>query len=181
MLGAAAWAGAADFNITSPGFFFVTNGTATQNPTITLVRGRTYTFAVSTASNHPFTILAPGNITNNTISSGTITYVVPTNAPALTSPGYRCPIHFFGGPIATIDPPVPPVPSIVGFAFGSNIVLRTAPATNGFTVVPEFRTNLNFTNWVPLTVQTNRFLTGTNETICGRPDSTNLFLRVRVQ
>lgn len=181
---AAALANAADFNIASPGFFFTTNGTATQNPTITLVRGRLYTFAVSTASFHPFQILAAGNITNNNISSGTITYLVPTNAPATISPGYQCSQHHFTGTIATIDPPappVPPVPTIVSFSVGTNVVLRSAPATNTFSIVPEFKTNLNFTNWVPLTVISNRFLTGTNETICGRPSATNLFIRVRVQ
>ena len=30
-----------------------------------------------------------------------------------------------------------------------------------------------------LTVQTNRFLGGTNETICGRPPDSNVFIRVK--
>ena len=173
--------GAADFNIAAPGFFFTTNGTAVQNPTITLVRGRTYTFLVSTPSFHPFQILSSGLTTNNNISSGTITYVVPTNAPATTSPGYRCSIHNFSGTILTIDPPTPPTPQIVSYSFGPTLILRSAPATNTFTVIPEFKTNLNFTNWVALTVLSNRFSNGTNETFCGQPAGTNLFIRVRVQ
>ena len=79
------------------------------------------------------------------------------------------------------QPPVPPTPTIVSFSVGTNVVLRSAPSTNTFTVIPEFKTNLNFTNWVPLTVVSNRFLTGTNETICGRPAASNFFIRVRVQ
>ena len=71
---------AADFNVTSPSVFAI-NGTG-GDPTITLVRGRTYTFAVSTASNHPFRIAtsasngapAPAGVTGaNGASSGTIT------------------------------------------------------------------------------------------------------------
>jgi hypothetical protein len=175
---------AADFNVTSPGSFFAisSNGTALgNNPTLTLVRGRTYTFAVTTSSFHPFQILALGTAVNNNINSGTVTFTVATNAPATTTPGYRCSVHGFSGTILAVDPPIPPVPRIVSFSFSSNIVLRTSPATNTFTVVPEFRTNLNFTNWLPLSVQSNRFLNGTNETFCGRPPGSNVFIRVRVQ
>ena len=175
---AASWG--ADFAVTSPGFFYSING-AQPNPTITLVRGRTYTFSVSTAANHPFQILSPGTFTNNNISSGTLTYVVPTNAPATNNPGYRCSFHNFSGIILTIDPPTPPVPKIVSYSFGSSIILRSAPATNTFTVIPEFKTNLNNTNWFGLTVLSNRFLNGTNETFCGPPSATNLFIRLRVQ
>jgi len=182
LLSVATLADAADFSITSPGFFFVTNGTATQNPTFSLVRGRTYTFAVSTAAHHPFQILSPGTFTNNNITSGTLTYVVPTNAPALTNPGYRCSVHpAMNGIILTIDPPTPPVPKIVSYSFGSSIILRSAPATNTFTVIPEFKTNLNDTNWSTLLVLSNRFSNGTNETFCGPPSATNLFIRLRLR
>src|ERR1041385_2750247 len=47
---------AADFAVTSPGFFYAINGNQ-PNPTLTLVRGRTYTFAVNSSSIHPFEIL----------------------------------------------------------------------------------------------------------------------------
>src|SRR5437870_13195123 len=69
---------AADFTVTSPGFFYAINGNQ-PNPTITLVRGQTYTFAVNTDSIHPFEILSPG-VLNNNISQGIITYTVPTVA-----------------------------------------------------------------------------------------------------
>jgi hypothetical protein len=180
---------AADFRVTSPSVFTIATATATNNnnPTITLIRGRTYTFELATTPGfHPFFIgtsvgsgVAPAGVSGaNGGSSGTITFVVPTNAPNAV---YYCPVHFFSGNIIMVNPPVPPVPRIVSYSLGTNIILRSTPATNAFTIVPEFRTNLNFTNWLPLTVQSNRFFNGTNEVICGRPSGTNVFIRLRVQ
>src|SRR6186713_2551417 len=69
---------AADFTVTSPGFFFEINNANT--PTLTLVRGRTYTFEVDTACGfHPFRINSPGT-QNNPTCSGTLTYAVPLTA-----------------------------------------------------------------------------------------------------
>lgn len=186
----ASGARAADFTNTTPGGQFNFNINGTNSPTtITLERGRLYEFAVNTSSFHPFQIMSnttplttAQGVTNNNIFSGSVFFRVPTNA---NNYSFRCGVHTgtvsLQGTIQTVGAPVPPVPAIVGFQFSTNLVLRTAPASAGFTVIPEFRTNLNFTNWVPLLVQTNRFLTGTNETICGRPAGSNLFLRVRVQ
>src|SRR5262249_23615046 len=72
---------AADFSVTSPGLSYTINGMA-NTPKLTLVRGKTYTFAISTSSIHPFEILGTpvGSVVNNNISSGTITFHVPTNA-----------------------------------------------------------------------------------------------------
>ena len=169
---------AADFTVTTPNgqFAFQINGV--NSPTLTLTRGRTYSFAVSTSSFHPFRINVPG-APAPTIS-GTLNLTVPTNAVNYT---YDCQIHGVSmqGTILTIDPPSPPVPRIVSYSFGDDIVLRSAPATNTFSIIPEFKTNLNNTNWVALTVLSNRFASGTNETFCGRPPGTNLFIRVRVQ
>lgn len=176
----------ADFTVTSPGFFFAFNGQG-QNPTITLVRGRTYTFALNTTPNfHPIFIgtsvgsgVAPAGVSGaNGGSSGTITFAVPTNAVNCV---YYCTIHLFSGNIVMVDPPTPPVPRIVNFSFGTDIVLRSAPTTNAFTIIPEYKTNLNDTNWVTLTVFSNKFSNGTNETFCGRPPGTNVFIRVRAQ
>ena len=49
LLGLSSNSGAADFNVTSPGSSYTINGQA-SNPTLTLVRGKTYTFAISAAS-----------------------------------------------------------------------------------------------------------------------------------
>jgi hypothetical protein len=174
---------AADFNVTTPGAQFAFNINGQNSPTLTLVRGRTYTFSVSTTAGfHPFRINNAGASPNN-ITSGTITYVVPTDAVNHT---YDCGFHgaSMAGSIVVVDPPpppTPPVPRIVSYSLGANIVLRSTPATNTFTVFPEFKTNLNETNWFALTVQSNRFLNGTNETFCGRPPGNNVFIRLRVQ
>lgn len=92
---------AISITVTSPGFFFAFTGFPGQNPQLTLTRGRTYTFEVSTAAIHPFEITGapPGSVTNNNISDGTLTFVVPTTA---ANYGYVCPIHGFGGTIVTV-------------------------------------------------------------------------------
>jgi hypothetical protein len=173
---------AADFNVTSPGVFTI-NG-INNNPTLTLVRGRTYTFSLATTPGfHPFFIgtavgsaVAPAGVSGaNGGSSGTITFVVPTNAPNCV---YYCTVHQFFGNIIMTDPPPPPVIRIVNYSIGTNIILRST-GTNTYTLFPEYKTNLNVSNWFALTVQTNRFTNGTNETICGRPSASNVFIRIR--
>lgn len=90
-----------DFVVTSPGFFFSFSGVSGQNPQLTLTRGRTYTFQVNTSSIHPFRITgAPaGSVTNNDISSGILTFKVPT---AAANYAYDCSIHLFGNTIVTV-------------------------------------------------------------------------------
>jgi len=178
-LGALETAVAADFSVTSPGFFFNLNGSGNgQNPTITLVRGRTYTFAVTTDSFHPFNILAPSGLTGNNTSSGTITFAVPTNA---ANYSYECSIHHFSGTILTVAPPVPPKPVIFKLTVSTNLNLKFT-GSNTFSYFPEFNTNLATTNWYALTVtKTNAAPNGTNDVICGKPPGNNIFIRVRAQ
>src|SRR5205823_6212942 len=168
---------AADFTVTSPGFFYSINGNQ-PNPTLTLVRGQTYTFAVSTDSIHPFEILSPG-VLNNNISQGIITYTVPSVA---SNYNYICSIHLFGAQITTVAPALPPPPTIriLSLAVSNNVVLRST-GTNGWSVNPEYSTNLTTTNWFALSILSNSFLNGINETICGRPPGSNVFLRIRSQ
>jgi hypothetical protein len=167
----------ADFTVTSPGFFYSINGNQ-PNPILTLVRGRIYTFAVNASSIHPFLINSPG-VQNNNISQGTITYTVPT---AASNYNYFCSIHGFGAQIVTVAPTAPPPPPIhiLSLAVSNNVVLRST-GTNGWSVNPEYSTNLATTNWFALSVLSNRFLNGINETICGRPPGSNVFLRIRSQ
>jgi plastocyanin len=88
-----------DFVVNSPGFFYTFSGVSGQNPQITLKRGRTYTFSISTDPSHPVFIDAPaGTVTNNNISNGTITFAVPT---AAQNYSYFCSIHGFGNSIVT--------------------------------------------------------------------------------
>lgn len=177
---------AADFAVTSPGFFFNINGSGNgANPTITLVRGRTYTFAVSTTAGfHPFRIgtavsgSVPPGVTGENITSGTVTFVVPTNAANCV---YYCGVHLFTGNIVMVNPPVPPAPTIFKFTVGSNLNLKFT-GSNTFSYFPEYNTNLASTNWFALTVvQTNAAPNGTNDVICGRPAGNNVFIRVRAQ
>jgi len=168
-----------DFTVRTPEnqFAFKINGV--DSPTLTLVRGRTYTFEVETTPNsHPFHIESPG-VDMNDIVSGTITYVVPTNA---ANYYYNCTFHgdSMRGEIITTEPPAPPTFKILSLTVSSNIVL-TSTGTNTWTVTPEFNTNLMTTNWFALTMQTNRFLNGTNEVICGRPPGSEVFIRLRAQ
>ena len=168
---------AADFNVTSPGFFYTINGNS-PNPTITLVRGQTYTFAINTSSDHPFFINSPG-VVNNNITQGTITYTVPT---AASNHNYFCSIHGFGAQIITVAAAAAPPPTIriLSLVVSNNVVLRST-GTNGWSVNPEYSTNLTGTNWFALAILSNSFQDGVNETFCGRPPGTNVFFRVRSQ
>jgi hypothetical protein len=91
------------FDVTSPDFYYAFNGISGQNPPISLVQGVTYHFNINTAANHPFEILgAPaGSVTNNNISSGTITFVVPASGGTFR---YHCSVHDFGNTITTRGP-----------------------------------------------------------------------------
>ena len=167
---------AADFSVTSPGSSYSINGQG-PNPTLTVVRGGLYTFAVGTSSFHPFRILNSTGVTNNNISNGTITWRVPTNA---ANYAYDCSIHHFGGTILTVAPPSPPTIQILSLTLTTNIVLRST-GTDTWSVIPEFSTNLSTTNWFGLAVQTNNFANGTNETICGRPSGDSVFIRIKAR
>lgn len=83
-----------------------------NDPTLTLIRGQTYTFNVS-APGHPFWIKTQGvtgtgdaynnGVTNNGITSGTVTFTVPTNAPNKLF--YICQFHgSMVGELSIIDP-----------------------------------------------------------------------------
>lgn len=181
---------AADFLVETPGaqFNFRINQ-VNGNPTITLQRGRTYTFQLNTSPGfHPFAISAtvgggapPGVSGANGQSTGTITFAVPANAPDCI---YYCTVHgaSMTGNIVMVDPPATPTITIVGLQVGTNLtVTSTLASTNGLTIIPEFNTNLASGNWFALTVQTNRFANGTNEAICGRPPGEAALIRIRAQ
>jgi len=165
---------AADFSVTTPGFYYSINGSG-PNPVLTLVRGQTYTFNVNAAAFHPFFINS-GGVVNNNISQGTITYTVPTVA---SNYNYYCSIHLFGAQIITVPPPQPTI-QILSLSVSDNLVL-TSTGTNGWNVIPEYSTDLTTTNWYSLTVLSNSYVNGTNETFCGRPPDSNVFIRIRSQ
>ncbi|TKS56813.1 hypothetical protein [Mesohalobacter halotolerans] len=93
-----------DYDVTASGSSAYTfNGgglTNASNPDLSLERGKTYTFTVD-APSHPFyinTVNTTGSndaytsgVTNNGVSSGTITFTVPTDAPDTLY--YNCEFH----------------------------------------------------------------------------------------
>ncbi len=104
-IGASVGAGdVTNYDVTNSGataYLFTGNGlTNSSNPNITLQRGKTYTFTID-APGHPFWInssqgTGSGNayssgVTGNGASSGTITFVVPGDAPAKLF--YNCEFH----------------------------------------------------------------------------------------
>ena len=105
---------------TAAPFIVVNNGTiaftidGVDNPTLTLTRGSTYTFNV-TAIGHPFWIKTEqitgtgsaynNGVTNNGIESGTITWVVPPDAPSVLY--YNCQFHSAMTGQFNISDPVP--------------------------------------------------------------------------
>jgi hypothetical protein len=89
------------------------------NPTITLIRGNTYSLVIN-APGHPFWIqkvsggyssnnIYNSGVTNNGTNTGTITFVVPSDAPNTLY--YACQYHSsMQGTILIIDPvPSPPI------------------------------------------------------------------------
>ena len=167
-------ANAADFSVTAGINFYAISPLSGNNPTLTLVRGETYTFAVNTGVSHPFQVVSPGAVPSGGVSSGTITYKVPTNA---MNYSYRCTIHGFGGTIITVPPPVF---RILRLDVKTNLVLKST-WTNNWLAIPQYSTNLASTNWLPLTVTSNRFANGTNEIFCGKPAGSNVFVRLKAQ
>ena len=164
-----------DFKVETPGgqYQFLFNGQPVS--TLTLVRGQTYTFDVQTTYQHPLHIESPG-VVNNDITSGVITYAVPTNA---ANYSFSCGIHpWMFGDIITIAPAERLPIRILNLAVGNNLVL-TSTATNDLSVQAEFTTNAMSGNWYALTVQTNRVVNGNLETICGRPEGEVVFVRIR--
>lgn len=96
--------GAINYDVTNSGssaYIFNGNGlNSSSNPNITLKRGSTYTFTVNTPG-HPFLInttqgTGTGNeysdgVTGNGTQTGTVTFVVPANAPSTLF--YNCEFH----------------------------------------------------------------------------------------
>lgn len=113
------------FNVSNLGFNYIINNLS--NPSITLIRGLTYTFSVN-AQGHPFwiqTTTAPYNssnvynsgITNNGAQVGNIVFTVPSNAPNTLY--YVCQYHSSMNGVINITDAVEP---IVCYAKGTLIL-----------------------------------------------------------
>jgi hypothetical protein len=123
----------ADFNVTAPNMStWSINGQG--NPTLTVVRGHTYTFSVN-APGHPFFVkTAPvagadgtydTGVTNNGLQTGTLTWSVPANAPNPLY--YACQYH--EPMVGTINVLTAAVPAFTGpWQLAPGLVLMLAGA-----------------------------------------------------
>lgn len=168
---------------------YTINGT--NNATLTLMRGVTYLFNVN-ASGHPFWINGvsgtgtghayTNGVIGNGAQGGTLTFAVPTNAPATLF--YNCQFHSaMKGTLNINDPLSPPVVRIVSINVGKAVVVASTGAA-GWNPVPEYCCELPPTNWAAVSTFTNVFANGTNTTsfdrlepVCGP----NVFIRLREQ
>ena len=171
--------------------FSAYNINGTNNATLTLVRGVTYLFNVN-ASGHPFWIKSvsstgTGNaysngVTGNGVQVGTLTFAVPTNAPATLF--YNCQFHSaMKGTLNIIDPPSPPVVRIVSISVGKAVVVASTGVA-GWSPVPEYCCELPPTNWTAVSTSTNVFANGTNTTSFDRLEPVygpSVFIRIREQ
>jgi hypothetical protein len=174
--------------VTTPDAYYLING-GDPNPELTLTRGVTYTFQIDADPSHPFEIADEFNmpwdegVVNNNISSGTLTFTVPTDAPDVLY--YICSVHLFGNVINIIDPPPAPLlVQILSVNVSSSNVVMTSLGTNGngWLVIPEFSSNLVVSNWAVVPSFTNSFFNGTNVTTFNRLDpicGPNVFLRMK--
>jgi hypothetical protein len=163
----------------------------TNNPALTLTRGRTYVFNLS-ASGHPFWIKTAritgtgsaynNGVTGNGRSTGQLTFVVPIDAPSTLY--YICEFHSpMTGTLNIIDPPVPPEVRILSVAVGAAVVVQSTGVA-GWRVVPEFLCDAGTTNWTTLANFDNSFANGTNTTTFDRLEPVcgpTVLLRLRVE
>ena len=88
------------FTITAPNAPNSYNINGSENPSLTVKRGQTYTFSVNTPG-HPFFLAAvqgtnmanafTDGVSGNGTQSGTVTFVVPSSAPSTLF--YDCALH----------------------------------------------------------------------------------------
>ena len=167
--------GARNFNVTAPNAQVYTID-GSNNPTLELLRGFTYTFTVNVASSHPFWIKTSqttgtgnaytGGITNNGITSGVLTFSVPYNAPGTLY--YICQNHSaMVGTITISDagPEGPPGPPGTDGDDGEDGTPGTpgTPGGAGPAGVPSGATMLFYqssapTGWTQVTTQNNKAL-----------------------
>jgi hypothetical protein len=178
-------------NVTVSGLTYVfSNGGV--NPTLTLYRGVTYIFSLSTIG-HPFYIKTnfsdgtanaySDGVVNNGTTSGLLAFSVPAAAPNQLF--YNCAVHSsFGmrGTFNILNPPAPPTGEIVLISISpGGVTLKSIGATN-WSAIPEYSSNLLSSAWATVPNYTNSLANNTNTTTFGRLDAIcgpEVFLRVR--
>jgi|GEM_PF-1346077 hypothetical protein len=146
---------AADFTVVNVGITaYSINGQS--NPTLTLQRGNTYIFSVSSVG-HPFDIKTNSTtgsgdrynsgVTGQGVTSGNLTFAVPTNAP--NSLVYHCEVHTaMTGVINIVSPPAPA--TLTNAAMLPGGFFFTVNSTANHTNIVQASTNLTTTNWISL-------------------------------
>ncbi len=161
---------------------YTINGQA--DPSLTLVRGFTYTFNLN-ASGHPFWIKTPpggtgtGNayndgVTGNGTSIGTITFSVPNDAPDTLQ--YNCQHH--SAMTGTINIVAPPAIVITDLSFASDAVI-TSTGTDALNLNIQLSTNLALNTWTDAEIQFNSYGGGTNTTTVALPEAETVFFQVQ--
>jgi plastocyanin len=157
------------------------NINGSQNPTLTLQRGLTYSFAVS-VSGHPFDIKTNSSttsanrytngITGQGAQNGALTFKVPTNAPNTLT--YNCEIHpGMTGTINIID--TQPVTATNAAIISNNFIFQIFTTANHTNFI-QASTNLATTNWIFL--GTNLPTAGSFNFTDSVANSSNRFYRV---
>lgn len=171
-----------EFNVTaSSSLNYTINGES--DPTLTLVRGFSYTFNIN-ASSHPFWIkMAQGTgtgnayndgVTNNGENVGVITFDVPNDAPDTLY--YNCQFHSgMTAPINIIDPPVI---VITDGNVGTNVTL-VSTGTDALNLNVLVNTDLTNNVWTDATIQDNIYADGTNTTQVALPAGDAAFFQVQ--
>jgi hypothetical protein len=182
--------------ITSPGFFFSVDGSATPNPTINLAAGVTNILQINTTPGfHPVIITTdttPFTFANEysgaspqNISTGPMALVTPVSGfpPKLY---YMCSVHWFFGEIdlTGVVGPMPDPNQILSIQVGTNVIMTSTGTNTTWLLIPEFNSNVVGGIWAPVPGYTNTFANGTNTTTFDRLDpicGPNVFLRLRQQ
>ena len=121
--------GSSDYTFTGPGFT-----ASAADPDIYLIRGQQYKFTNNLGA-HPFRIQTTANgstgtqynngVTNNDVSSGTLTFNVPMEAPEVLY--YQCTSHAaMGGPIYILDTS----PVSASFATSASVATNATSASH---------------------------------------------------
>ena len=114
------------------------------DPTLTVVRGQTYSFNLVDCASHPFNVQSTAglggtrytNVSNNGGTTGTVTLTVPVNEPA-DALYYHCGVHtLMGGTINVVDPTAVSTPTFTTTPTPTPVPTFTATPTPTRTAVP---------------------------------------------
>jgi len=177
------------FTCGSSGFSdYIINGA--PDPTLTLVRGFTYTFSIN-AFNHPFYIKSfitdssfgaageyTDGITGNGTQIGDVIFSVPSDAPDTLF--YQCGNHpaTMRGMLVIVD-----APSVIITEFSVGLsdvqIHSTGYDSDVLNLDVQTKTDLVSNEWVSASIQSNTHSNGTNTTTVSTPTNNSAFFQVQ--